>query len=249
MAKPISKLANFLSRLVNVTVGILLIPPVIGLLAGLRSQLAAVPVGDKSFFDWTVIGVAGYVTLHLLFYRPVALFRVQHGLLSRLAQWLFGGHVSTTGGKGARGAERSEKPRGKGKDDEGGAPASGSTLLVVSPYVFPLYPVLACALAWALKHWLDPSVVDAPAAVVIGATLALHWVMTADDLQGGRAAKSRVPLDTHLIALGMIGVISLLIVGAALPMAAPDVSWPAMLSEALARAGAIYSTVIQRLFL
>ena len=251
MAKPISTFLHAVSRVVKAAVGVLLIPPVIGLLGGVRAQLQAVPVGSKTFFDWAVAGLSGYVTLHLLLYQPAGLFRVQHRLLSGLALWLFGGQVSTTGDKGAR---------KKNKDDSVGAP-HGSTLVVVSPYVVPLYPILVCAGAWALKRWLpapagtlggpgDPSLVEAPAAVLVGATLAMHWVMTADALQGGgrTGARGRLPFDTHLIALGMIGVISLLALGAALPMAVDGVSLPAILSDALSRAGAIYAAVIQHLF-
>src|SRR3989338_5752337 len=96
MAKPLSKFLRVVSRVIKVAVGVLLIPPVVGLLAGLRSQLSPVAAGSKSWFDWAVIGVSSYVTLHLLCYKPAALFQVSHRLLSGIALWLFGGQVSTT---------------------------------------------------------------------------------------------------------------------------------------------------------
>ena len=79
----------------------------------------------------------------------------------------------------------------------------------------------------------------------MGATLTMHWVMTADDLQQHR---ERFPLDVYLPGLGLIGLISVLIVGACLPLAVPEFSLPSLLADALAQAGAIYAAVLHALF-
>ena len=236
MGKAFSTLKQTLGRLVKALIGFALIPPVIGLARGVYQQLEPLPAGSRSFAEWGLIGTASYLGVHLLFYKPAALFQVQHRLLSRLSTWLFGGQVSTVAPKG-------EKKPPKDKSSSGGA--SGSTLLVLSAYLVPLYAVLVCLASWALRRWLGSWWLDAGTGFLVGATLTMHWVMTADDLQRHR---ERFPLDVYLPGLGLIGLISVLIVGACLPLAVPEFSLPSLLADALAQAGAIYAAVLHALF-
>lgn len=237
MGKPFSSLKQFLGRLVKALIGVALVPPVIGLARGISHQLEPLPVGGRSFAEWGLIGAAGYLGLHLMFYKPATLFGVQHQLLFRLSTWLFGGQVTTVAPKG-------EKKPSKGKSSLEGA--SGSTLLVLSAYLVPLSTVLVCLASWVLRRWWVFGWLEAGTAFLIGASLTMHWVMTADDLQQHR---ERFPLDVYLPALGLIGLISLLIVGACLPLAAPGFSVPMLVAEALAQAGASYAAVFHALFL
>jgi hypothetical protein len=170
--------------------------------------------------------------LHLLFYKPQSLFRVQHRLLSRLALWLFGGQVFTAGPED-----------GKGKTTS--APKAGSTLVVFSPYLVPLYTILLCLVMGAVRLWWDVGVAEAPAAFLIGSSLAFHWVMTADDLQRDR---SRFPLELYLIALAIIGLISLVLISLCLPLAVPELSLAGVFAEALAQTWTIYTSAIRILF-
>jgi len=235
MGKPLSILTRWLGRLVKALIGAALVPPVIGLARGISHQLEPLPAGGRSFAEWGLIGTAGYLGLHLLFYKPATLFQAQHQLLSRLSAWLFGGQVATVAPKGERKSSKVKSP------SEG-----GSTLLVLSAYLVPLYSVLVCLASWVLHRWWGLGWLDAGTGVLIGASLTMHWVMTADDLQQRR---ERFPFDVYLPALGLIGLISLLIVGGCLPLAAPGFSVPGMLAEALAQAGAIYAAVFRALFL
>lgn len=242
MAKVISTTLHRLGRLVKALIGLLLIPPAIGVALGIRQQLDTWLVGSKSFTEWIVLGAASYLGVHLFIYKPKLLFRVQHRLLSRLSVWLFGGQVATTAPKGEK--SKSEK-KGKDKSKGEGEGSQGSTLLVLSPYLVPLYTLLVCLASWLLKRWLSPALVDSSAGFLIGASLTLHWVMAADDLQQDR---SRFPLDAYLLALTIIALVSVLVVSVCLPMAVPDFSLPSVFADALARARTIYANVLHILF-
>lgn len=237
----ISTLLHWLGRLVKALIGLLLIPPVIGLVLGIRQQLDAWLVGQRSFTEWIMVGSVSYLGVHLLVYKPRALFRIQHGLLSRLSVWLFGGQVAMVAPKGEK--PKSEKKAEKDKNQSGSS--QGSTLLVLSPYLVPLYTLLVCLASWLLKRWLSPALVDPSAGFLIGASLTLHWVMAADDLQQNRG---RFPPDAYLLALALIGLVSLLVVSLCLPMAVPGFSLPSVFAEALLHARAIYAAVFGALF-
>ena len=231
-----------LARIVKTAMVLVLLPITVGLLLGILRQLEVMSLSGGTFRDWVQHGFLTYVGLHLLLYRPVGLFRVGHRIFSALAIWLFGGQVtavedaSTGSGKGAKG----------GKAAAAKPPTEGSTLVAFSPYVVPLYVVLVCLAGWGLRQWLARSLVDGPIAFLIGVTIAFHWIMTADDLQQQR---SRWHIETYLLALGLVFVLTLLIGSACLHWAIPEFSSIEALSDGLTSTQAIYTMFLQRLFL
>lgn len=246
MAKASSnRVVAFFARLIKVVMVAIVLPVAAGLLLGILQQLDRVSVGRLTARALIDRGFLAYVGLHLLLYRPVPLFRVSHRLFSVLAVWLFGGQVSTVGEAGG-GGERGGKERGK-KGGGGGEPqtAQGATLVAFSPYVIPLYTVLVCALGWILTRWWDPAWVEQPISVLIGVTMAFHWIMTADDLQQQR---KRRHVETYLLALGLVFVLTLLVAAACLPWALPDFSFMQALADGFAQTGAMYRGLIDTLF-
>jgi len=245
MAKTSSKFTAAIGRLIKVVMVAVLVPLVVGLLFGTLEQLAVETGTGGTFRAWIGRGFFTYVGVHLLLYRPVALFRVSRQLFSWLAVWLFGGQVTSMEHAGAAKGKGPAKGDKGDKGNKGEALGQGSPLVAFSPYVIPLYTVLVCALGWLLTHWIDRSFLDAPVSFMIGVTIAFHWVMTADELQQQR---SRWHLETYFLAIGLVFVVTLLLGAACLPWAVPDFSFVRVLSDGFSRAQAIYTTIVQRLF-
>jgi len=239
MAKSASKVRGAIARLVKVVMVAVLVPLAVGLVQGILSQLDVLSASGATFREWLVSGFVMYVGLHVLLYRPVALFRVSHRLFSVLAVWLFGGQVASTDAAGGG------KGRG-GRGTKGEPAAQGSTLVAFSPYVIPLYMILASAGGWLARKWLGRAVVDGPVSFLIGVAMAFHWLMTADDLQRQR---DRWHVETYLLAIGLVFVVTLCLGGACLPWAVPEFSFVQALSDGVSRTQAIYTTMIYRLLL
>ena len=237
MAKMSSNVVAVLSRVVKGLMASVVVPLAIGLLLGILTQLEMMSLSGRTFRDWIAWGFMTYVGVHILLYRPVPWFRASHRLFSSLAVWLFGGQVASVEQAGGK---------RKGKGAKGESSAQGSTLVAFSPYVIPLYTVLACAVGWLLTRWWDRTLLDGPVSFLIGVSIAFHWLMTADDLQQQRA---RWHLETYLLAIGLVFALTLLIGAACLPWAIPEFSFVRALADGLAKTQAIYTTVIQRLFL
>ena len=241
MGKLSSNVQSVLARFLKALMVAVLVPLAIGLLLGIVEQLDLVSLSGATFRSWIESGCLTYVGLHVLLYRPVPLFRASHRLFSAIAVWLFGGQVSSVGGSGGGGG-------GKGKGGKGakGDPASqGSPLVAFSPYVVPVYTILVCAVGWFLGRWCDRTLIDGPVSFFIGVTIAFQWLMTADDLQQQR---ERWHIETYLLAIGLVFLLTLLIGAACLPWAIPEFSFVRALAEGLSKTQAIYTTVIQRLF-
>jgi len=237
MAKTGSKLGAWIARCLKILMAVLIVPLAVGLWLGVLSQL---DVLGPAVAQWVRRGFVAYVGIHVLLYRPATLFRASHRLFSMLAVGLFGGQVASTEGE-AGGKKSSSK-----KDAKEGQASSGSTLVAFSPYAIPVSVVLACALGWLLGRWVERAILDGVVACLLGLTSAFHWLMTAEELQQQR---SRWHLETYLVALGLVFVLTLLIGAACVPWALPGFSFVSALSEGLSRTQAIYLGCVQRLFL
>lgn len=245
MEKITSKLSGWVGRAIKVVMVALVIPLTAGLLLGFLEQLDIPSLSGSTFRHLVSWGFGAYVGVHVLLYRPVGWFQASHRLFSTLAVWLFGGQVSST----ERATPAPKGKPGKAGKGEGGSRsgvAEGSTLVAFSPYVVPLYTMLVCAAAWLAAQWIDRRFVDGPAGVLIGSTMAFQWVMTADDLQPQR---ERWHLETYLLAIGLIVVLTLVIAGACLPWAIPEFSFGRAMADGLTHAQAIMFGVFQQLFL
>ena len=242
MGKLTSKLATLLERLMKAVMVVLLIPVAVGLLQGVTQQLDLMSASrGVTFLNWIRGGFVTYLWVHLLLYRPAPLFQVSHRLFSTIAVWLFGGQVASVEGAGGKG----KGPKG-GKGAKADASAQGSTLVAFSPYVIPLSTVLVCVAGWVSGRWFDRALVDGPVSWFIGATIAFHWLMTADHLQQQRA---QWHLETYFLAVGLVFILTLVIGSACLPWAIPEFSFVRALSDGFTHTQAVYTAIIQRLFL
>jgi len=234
-------------RLVKAVMVAVLFPAVLGLLLGVLAQLETIVLNTgETARHWVATGFLSYVGIHLLLYRPVPLFRVGHRLFSWLAVWLFGGQVASVEspeGKTNGAGKKSAKPSPAAPAPQ---PAEGSTLVAFSPYVIPLYTLLVCLAGALINHWSNRVPWEDPLAFCAGATIAFHWIMTADDLQQQR---SRWHLETYLLAIGLVFLMTVVIVSACLPGAVPGFSPFEALSDGLARGKMLYSAMIQSVFL
>ena len=220
---------------------------------GLLQQLERIPIASATARAWIGWGFAAYVTLHILLYRPHALFRAHHRMFSAIATGLFGGNVTSVEEAGGRlahapsRAKRSRKPA-KGDASNDASPHADSPLVAFSPYVIPLYTLLVCVAGWLINRWggWPWTVSGACLSALIGVTAAFHWLMTADDLQ---AQRERWPIETYLLALGVIFLVTLLIDTLALSWVLPEFAPAEALGAGWSRAHALYTTLIQRLFL
>jgi hypothetical protein len=235
---------GILARLIKIVVVSLLIPLVVGLLGGVLEQLTF--AGGSDAATWVLRGGAVYVGLHVLLYKPVSWFAASRAMFATLAVWLFGGQVASVE-KGAAKAEGGKAGKGAKTKSGGAAAGSGSTTLVAfSPYVIPLWTILVCLAAWVASQWIDRHWIDAPAASLIGASMAFHWLMTADELQQQR---SRWAIETYLLALALIFALTLLIAAACVPLAVPGFSFVQALAAGLGRTQALYAAAVEQFFL
>ena len=232
-----SKIAQVAARLIKVAMGAVVIPLAVSLVGSLRDHLLVDSASGETALQWMDWGFMTYLGVHVLLYRPVRLFRMTHWWFAMIAAWLFGGQVGSM-----------ERPGAKGKGSKASAEAGGaegSTLVAFSPYAMPFSVVLVCFLGWFAGRWIDRTYMDGLSGFLVGAALAFHWIMTADELQQQR---KRWHIETYLLAIGLIFVVTVFIAALCLPLVVAEFSFFQWLADAAHRTQVIYSTAFEKLF-
>jgi hypothetical protein len=231
-------------RLLKTAVVILLLPVVLGLLQAALAELGRIELVFGSARDWLVRGFLTYLGMHLIIWRPEALFRFSHRVFALLAVWLFGGQVASVeqaeeerpARSKRRGRKRTSAPTHALATDA--SLAEGSPLVAFSPYVIPFYSLLICGLALLARYWTGSLQGVAFISIFgVGFSLALHWVMTADDLQEQRELWH---LETYLLAVVLIVLVSATLVAVCLPWVLRGLSTQALFDAAAQRIREIF---------
>jgi hypothetical protein len=224
------------ARLIKSLMVAVLLPLPVGMLTGMLERLELISLSGGTYREWVTWGFMTYVGFHVLIYQPAPVFQASHRVFATVAAWLFGGQVASVDDGGGR---------GKGGKGPKGAAGQGSTLVAFSPYVIPVYTVLTCLLGWAAGQWADRKFTDGPLSFLIGVTMAFHWLMTANDLQQQRA---RWHIETYLLAIGLVFLLTLLLGGMCLPWAFPEFSFVRAIGDGLGHTQSIYRAVALELF-
>lgn len=147
-------------RIAKLVIGVLSMPVMFAVTQAFYRNLVTVPelAGSLRFFLW---GVAGYVVLHLLFYKPTYLYVLGHEAIHAGVAWVFGGKIKSFN-----------------VSSEGGSVSTDRSNFVIelSPYFVPLYAIIVTLIYFivASSYSVDGSIFI----FLIGFTLAFHLVST-----------------------------------------------------------------------
>jgi hypothetical protein len=183
-----------IKKIFKTILGLLLLPVAIGTARAFYTQIS-----DISIFSGILRlierGVLAYLVFHLLIIRPVYLYVLGHECVHVLATWLCGGHVVSF----------NVTPSG------GNVVTSKTNFFIeLSPYFVPLYTIIL-GFVYVIMKSMEVSVphMSFIFLFLVGATLAFHFVMTAEvlKLQQPDIAKSGLLFSLIVIFVGNLVVI------------------------------------------
>lgn len=214
-------------------VGVLLLPACLGATQGLARALEEgdATAGWLRAFGW---GVGLYLLLHIVFYKPTPLFTLSHRILQAVATWLFGGKVApgATGGKGG------------GPSGAVSAGNKGPILAVLSPYLIPIYTLLA-ALGFRLAALRLP--LELYSAWVVGGLAwltAFHLVQSLESIQ----RNENITHAGYLISVSLVYLVTLSLSVVAMSWALPGISLGQYLRHAASASSGLYVAIVRQLF-
>ena len=183
------------SKIFKNLLGILLLPAAVGVAQAFYGQISDISV-FSGILRVIERGVLVYLVFHLIVIRPVYLYVLAHEFVHVIATWICGGHVVSF----------NVSPSG------GNVVTSKTNFFIeLSPYFVPLYTIFLGAI-YVLMRSLDIRVPHMTLIFLflVGATLAFHFVMTAEVLkiQQPDIAKSGLFFSLAIIFIGNIIVVT-----------------------------------------
>ena len=114
--------------------------------------------GSLNFFLW---GIAAYVVIHLLFYKPTYLYVLGHEAVHAGMAWIFGGKI-----------------KGFKVSGEGGSVATDKSNFVIElgPYFVPIYAIIITAVYFVISS--SYNINGRTFVFLIGFALAFHLIST-----------------------------------------------------------------------
>lgn len=141
-------------------IGVLALPLTYGVTAAFYSNFVLIQelAGSLNYFTW---GIAGYVILHLLFYKPTYLYVLGHESVHAGLAWVFGGKIKSF----------------KVSKDGGSVGTDKSNFVIeLGPYFIPIYAIIITVIYFLVAS--SYNINGGLFVFLIGFTLAMHMVST-----------------------------------------------------------------------
>jgi hypothetical protein len=145
---------------IKLIVGILALPLTYGVTAAFYNNFILIKelALSVNYFTW---GIASYVILHLLFYKPTYLYVLGHESVHAGLAWIFGGKIKSfkvSSEGGSVGTDRS------------------NFVIELGPYFIPIYAIIITIIYFVVAS--SYSINGALFVFLIGFTLAMHMIST-----------------------------------------------------------------------
>ena len=152
--------SSVLMLFIKLIIGVLALPLTYGVTAAFYGNFILIKelASSLRFFTW---GIASYVILHLLFYKPTYLYVLGHESVHAGLAWIFGGKIKSfkvSSGGGSVGTDKS------------------NFVIELGPYFIPVYAVIITIIYFVVAS--SYNINGSLFVFLIGFTLAMHMIST-----------------------------------------------------------------------
>lgn len=178
-----------------------------------------------NFFVW---GMASYVVLHLLFYRPTYLYVLGHEAVHAGVAWLFGGKIKSF--------KVSETGGGVGTD-------KSNVVIELSPYFIPIYAIIITVVYFvvASSYNINGSVF----VFLIGFALAFHMVSTIEVM---KIRQPDIMKSGYFFSIVMVYMLNIVVISVMFSLMFPAFSLKKFFVDTWIASKYIYVAVVRQLF-
>lgn len=220
---------NKLKALFRFLFALLLIPLVFSVSITLYQQLGAIRSFSQVQTSF-LLGLAGYLVIHAIFYKPIYLYVLGHELTHAISSILCGGKVKSI----------------RVSSKEGRVVTTKSNLFVtLAPYLIPIYTVFVLLIYRILALFVNVRQYLHLFIFLIGFTFAFHIVLTVDSLKKNQpdVLKSGKLFSLFLIYIVNIGAVVFI-----LRFIFSEISFLSFAKASLILTKEIYLSVFNQLF-
>ena len=213
--------------IIKFVVGILAIPIAIGTTQAFYGNILLIKelASCLNLFIW---GIAAYVILHLLFYKPTFLYVLGHEAVHAGTSWIFGGRI------------KSFKV-----SKEGGAVTTDKTNVAVelSPYFVPVYAIIIAIVYFVVAS--SYNINGSTFVFLIGFALAFHIISTIEVL---KIKQPDIVKSGYLFSIIFIYVLNIVVMSMIFSLLFPSFKAGHFFNDAWRLSRHAYVAIIKQLF-
>lgn len=213
--------------LITFMVGVLIVPVAAGVTIAFYNNLVLIKelAGSLNFFLW---GIASYVVLHIIFYRPTYLYVLGHEAVHAGVAWLFGGKI------------KSFKV-----SEEGGKVSTDKSNIVIelSPYFIPIYAVIISVVYFIIASSYNIS--SSTFVYLIGFALAFHIISTIEIL---KIKQPDIVKSGYFFSITLVYALNIVVISVIFGLIFPSFSIKSFFINSWTTSRAIYAAVIKQFF-
>lgn len=214
-------------KAIKFVVGVLSIPIMFAVTNAFYNNIVGVSElsGILRYFMW---GVAVYIALHLLFFRPTYIYVLGHEAVHAITAWVMGGKISSF--------KVSEEGGSVGTDKT-------NTVIELSPYFIPIYAIIIMAIYFVLAY--SYRINGAAFVFLIGFTLTLHVVMTIEVM---KIRQPDVMKSGYIFSIVVVYVINIVIIAMLCSLLFRSFSAKKFFVDSFSVSKDIYTAIIRQVF-
>jgi len=208
-------------------IGILIAPFAVGITISFYNNLILIKelVNGLNLFLW---GIAGYATLHLLFYKPTYLYVVGHEAVHAGVAWLFGAKVKSFKATNEGGSVATDK---------------SNVIIELSPYFVPIYAILITIVYFVLVSSYN---INSSAFVfLIGFALSFHMISTIEML---KVKQPDIVKSGYFFSIVLVYMLNIIVISFIFSLVFPSFSLKNFFVGSWTISRNIYFAVVKQLF-
>ena len=212
---------------IKLIIGILALPLTYGVTAAFYSNFILIKelASSLNYFTW---GIAGYVILHLLFYKPTYLYILGHESVHAGLAWVFGGRI------------KSFKV-----SSEGGSVGTDKSNFVIElgPYFIPIYAIIITVVYFVVAS--SYSINGGLFVFLIGFTLAMHMISTIEVM---KIRQPDIVKSGYLFSIVLVYILNIVVISFIFSLIFPTFSMGKFFLDLWGQSKYIYVAVYRQLF-
>ena len=218
---------EFLKVLLKYLIAVLIVPLAFGVSSAFYRNLIMIKELSSSI-GYFLGGIAAYVALHLLFYKPTFLYVLGHEAVHAGVAWLFGAKISSFQ-----------------VSKEGGAVGMDKSNVVIelSPYFVPIYAILITLVYFVLlaSYNINGSIF----VFLIGFALAFHIISTIEIM---KVKQPDFVKSGYFFSIVLVYLLNIMVIALMFGLVFPSFHIKSFFLDFLTDSKAVYFGIVKQLF-
>ena len=213
--------------LIKFAIGVLIVPIAVSITKAFYDNILLIKelAGSLNFF---LYGIAAYVILHIIFYRPTYLYVLGHEAVHAGAAWLFGGKIKSF--------KVSEEGGGVGTD-------KSNIVIELSPYFVPIYAIIITLVYFVIVS--SYNINSSTFVFLIGFALAFHIISTIEIL---KIRQPDIVKSGYFFSIMTVYILNIVVISVIFGLVFPSFGIKKFFIDLYSLSRVIYAAIMKQLF-